>query len=148
MGPALTTGWCRVINGLHREINCSAAISSTRKTQPLYIWGILWTCGHGNKYVFSSASIYILYLWVCTTWEQKGVVVGGGKWNCSLLWKQCASSQHSLNPACLCAPSSFYSLFSDMLHFSILWTFISMGGIQNKQTHLVLPGYHRHTHSL
>lgn len=35
MGPALTTGWCRVINGLHREINCSAAISSTRKTQPL-----------------------------------------------------------------------------------------------------------------
>lgn len=42
------------------------------------IWGILWTCGHGNKYVFSSASIYILYLWVCTTSEQKGVVVGGG----------------------------------------------------------------------
>lgn len=147
MGPALTTGWYRVINGLHREINCSAAISSTRKMQPLR-----FEVFYERVVTVINMCFLLLVSISCICGfvqpESKREWLWGKKWNYSLLWKQCAASQHSLNPACLCAPSSFYSLFSDTPHFSILWTFISMGGIQNKQTHLVLPGYHRHTHSL
>lgn len=127
MGPALTTGWCRVINGLHREINCSAAISSTRKTQPLRfklfnecvvtVINVCFPLLVSISCIDKDTGLYNL--------RAKGSGCVGKKWNCSLPWEQYAASQHSLSPVCPCALSSFYSLFSDTLHFSVLWTFIS-----------------------